>query len=155
MAGSKYAEMSSDLTITYEVSNSSNGLISIHFYYGEFIAGAAHPNSFQFTRNYDLYSKTFLTLDDVFIPGSQYLEKISDYCITYLEENGVLDWPETGANPIPENYETWNIQEDGILITFNPYQVAAYAAGPQWVLVPYSELAPFISEESPLNRMLQ
>ena len=148
-------ELGSDLFVDYEVFNASNGLLSIRFSFGEYIAGAAHPNSFQFTRNYDLYSKSFLTLDDLFTPGSQYLEKFSEYCIGYLEENGILDWPETGANPVPENYENWNIQQDGILITFNPYQVASYAAGPQWVLIPYSELEPYISEESPLKRLQQ
>ena len=148
-------ELGNEMAVTYDVMNASKGLISIRFNYFCYIAGSAHPNSYQFTKTYDLYTKSFLTLDDLFIPGSEYLQKLSEYSITYLEENGTLDWPETGANPVPENYENWNILEDGILITFNPYQVASYAAGPQQALVPYSELAAFIGEESTLNRLLQ
>ena len=42
-----------------------------------------------------------------------------------------------GAKPTPENYAVWNVSADGLVITFNEYQVAAYAAGPQEVVIPF------------------
>jgi hypothetical protein len=53
--------------------------------------------------------------------------------------------------PTPENYRNWNIATDGLMITFDEYQVAAYAAGPQTVVVPYSELQAVIDPASPLT----
>ena len=47
---------------------------------------------------------------------------------------------EDGAKPTADNYKNWNVTKKGLLITFPPYQVAAYAYGPQTVIVPYSLL---------------
>jgi hypothetical protein len=49
---------------------------------------------------------------------------------------------QTGADPTPENYQRWNLADDGFLVTFDVYQVAAYAAGPQTVTIPYADLRP-------------
>ncbi|RIK32332.1 MAG: hypothetical protein DCC56_00555 [Anaerolineae bacterium] len=38
----------------------------------------------------------------------------------------------------------------GFVITFDEYQVAPYAADPQTVTVPYSELKPLINQQGPL-----
>jgi hypothetical protein len=35
-------------------------------------------------------------------------------------------------------------------VTFDPYQVAPYAAGPQYVLVPYSALKDIIKADGPI-----
>jgi hypothetical protein len=42
------------------------------------------------------------------------------------------------------------ITKKGLWITFDPYQVAAYAAGPQTVLVPYSALKDIIKPDGPV-----
>jgi len=55
----------------------------------------------------------------------------------------VLEWEE-GALPAPENYQRWNITPDGLLISFDEYTVAPYAAVPQAVLVSYEVLKQLI-----------
>ena len=35
-----------------------------------------------------------------------------------------------GAEPRPENYQVWNFDFNGLLITFDQYQVMPYAYGP-------------------------
>ena len=45
-----------------------------------------------------------------------------------------------GAGALAKNFKSWNVTRKGILINFDPYQVAAYAAGPQEVLIPYGKL---------------
>jgi hypothetical protein len=42
-----------------------------------------------------------------------------------------------------------------LLITFDEYQVAAYAAGPQTVVVPYSELKGLIDPQGALGNFIQ
>ena len=39
---------------------------------------------------------------------------------------------------------------NGLLITFDEYQVAPYAAGPQIITVPYFELQILINQKGPL-----
>jgi hypothetical protein len=42
-----------------------------------------------------------------------------------------------------------------LLITFDEYQVAPYAAGPQKVAIPYSELRALINPQGPLGKLSQ
>ncbi|MGB7924961.1 MAG: RsiV family protein, partial [Pyrinomonadaceae bacterium] len=57
---------------------------------------------------------------------------------------------EEGAAAKEDNYGSWNITRKGLLITFDAYQVGPYAAGPQWVVVPYSALKEIIRADGPL-----
>jgi hypothetical protein len=57
---------------------------------------------------------------------------------------------DAGAGPRADNYRAWNITRKGLWITFDPYQVAAYAAGPQNILVPYSVLKDIIKPDGPI-----
>jgi hypothetical protein len=48
------------------------------------------------------------------------------------------------------NYQSWSITRRGLGINFDSYQVGPYAAGPQFVLVPYSTLKDLINPEGPV-----
>src|SRR5262249_30472423 len=93
-----------------------------------------------------------LKLADLFQPNSNYLKVISDYCIKEIKKLDVSDdeWIRNGAGPKLENYDSWNVTPEGLQITFDAYQVASYAAGPQEVTVPYSLLKPIINPDGPL-----
>jgi hypothetical protein len=41
------------------------------------------------------------------------------------------------------------------MITFDTYQVAPGAAGPQIVLVPYAELGDYIASDRPLGKFIE
>ncbi len=83
------------------------------------------------------------------------LDKIANYCIAQLKTRNIgFEAFTSGAQPTPENYGNWNITPDGLLITFDEYQVAAYAAGPQEVVVPYTELQSVIDPHGPLQGFL-
>ena len=97
-----------------------------------------------------------LTLGDLFLPNSDYLETIASYCITELSKQPGFDGPFTdGAKPTPENYRNWNITPDGLLITFDTYQVSPGASGPQQVLVPFPQLERAIDPQGPLAGISQ
>jgi hypothetical protein len=131
---------------------------------GSYSAGAAHPNSYSETVNFDLRNGKLLKLADLFQPGSKYLQTISAYCIADLKKQGKQkgpdsmlddDWIERGAGPDAENYGSWTVGKKGLEITFDSYQVAAYAAGPQHVLVPYSALKDLIKTDGPLAQFVK
>ena len=150
--------LDSTLDIGYEIRYATDDLISVEFTEGEYSRGAAHGNSSTTVLNYDVKSGKKLALADLFNPKSNYLSVISAYCIKALkdrskkENDSMLsdDLIQSGASPRADNYRAWSITKKGLWITFDPYQVAAYAAGPQNVLVPYSALKDIIKPDGPV-----
>jgi len=140
---------------SYEVLSPPGNLLSVKFDIYIYIDGAAHPNTHSRTVNYDLETGTDLSLDQLFLPGSNYLQVIANYCIAQLETRNIdFEAFASGADPTPANYSSWNITPDGLQINFDEYQVAAYAAGPQIVTVPYAELQSVIDPNGPLGNFL-
>ena len=147
--------MGSDLTVNYDIALAQDDLVSVKFDVGSYYMGAAHPNSYSEVINYDLKNGKELKLSDLFKPGAKYLQAIATYCIADLKkqgkDKGLTDEEiEKGAAASPKNYHSWTITKRGLGINFDSYQVGPYAAGPQFVLVPYSTLKDLINPDSPL-----
>jgi len=150
--------MGSDLTIAYSIALAQDDLVSIDFSVHTYYQGAAHPNQYAETLNYDLKNGKLLRVSDLFKPGAKYLQAIATYCIADLkkqaEQNGLMpEEIEKGAAAKSENYEAWTITKRGVGIEFDPYQVGPYAAGPQFVVVPYSTLKDLINPDGPLAQL--
>jgi hypothetical protein len=146
----------STLNVKYTLLSQIDDLWSFKFDFAFYSDGAAHPGLNSITLNYDLAQGKELALADLFLPNTDYLGAISKYCIAELSKQPFFDSPfAEGAQPKPENYRNWNITPDGLLITFDEYQVAPYAAGPQTITVPYSELNSLINPQGPLARFAQ
>ena len=149
--------MGSDLTISYTVVLAQDDLVSVEFEVSSYFQGAAHPNSYSETFNYDLKNGKQLKLTDLFKPGAKYLQAIANYCVADLKkqatEKGLTaEEIEKGAAAKADNYQGWTITKRGLGIYFDPYQVGPYAAGPQFVLVPYSDLKDLINPEGPAGQ---
>lgn len=144
----------STLTVNYSLPYAAQDVYSVSMVVEIYYAGAAHPMNYVLPVNFNLRTGKVLTLADLFKPGSDYLKIISDYCTQQLTEQhkDVFIFPE-GALPTEENYQTWTMRYDGLLVTFNPYQVTPYAAGRIDVLVPYYLLKPIFADDSPLQRV--
>ncbi len=147
--------MASDLSISYTVALAQDDLVSIDFEVSSYFQGAAHPNSYSETFNYDLKNGKQLKLADLFKPGAKYLQAIATYCIADLKkqatEKGLMtEEIEKGAAAKSDNYLGWTITRRGLGVDFDPYQVGPYAAGPQFVLVPYSDLKDLINPDGPI-----
>jgi hypothetical protein len=148
----------SSFDIQYQLIGQKGSIWSIQFNVNGYADGAAHPYHYAIPFNYDLQNAKQLTLDDIFLPNSNYLQTLSDYSKTELTSRniGFEDGFQQGAEPTAENYKNWNISNEGFLvITFNEYQVAAYAAGPQVVTIPLSSLGQIINSQGPLAPFLQ
>jgi len=149
----------SSLNIGYQVRLATDDLISVEFTQGQYSRGAAHGNSFTIVLNYDVKNSKRIALADLFNPKSNYLNVISAYSIKDLKEqskkNDMLmeDQIQDGAAARADNYKAWTITRKGLWITFDPYQVAAYAAGPQHVLIPYSALKPIVKPDGPIGNL--
>ncbi len=147
----------SDFDAAYEINYSSADVISVSFGISVYNAGAAHPNHYTMALNYDLASGRTLKLSDLFKPRSNHLQAISTYTVRELKKmlgsDADAEWIERGAAPDSENYRSWNITRRGLQLTFDPYQVAAYAYGEQVVLIPYAALRNVVNMDSPLGAL--
>ncbi len=150
--------LTSTLDSDYEIRLADDDLISIEFSESAYSRGAAHPNNYTTVLNYDVRNGKKLALADLFNAKSNYLKAISDFCIKDLkqqakkEKDSMLtdDMIQSGASARADNFNAWTIMKQGLWITFDPYQVAAYAAGPQQVLVPYSAVKDLIKVDGPI-----
>lgn len=157
-ADSPAESQDSSLNMGYDIRLATYDLISVEFTEATYEAGAAHGNSATTVLNYDVKNGKKLALADLFNSKSNYLSVISTYCISNLRDRAKRDQDamidedmmKTGAAPQASNYQACAITKKGLWVTFDPYQVAAYAAGPQHVLVPYSALKDIIKSDGPL-----
>ena len=130
---------SSFMWINYDVTLLNPQMASVRFYIDFYMAGAAHPNHYFKVVNFDLSETKTVSIKDLFVDPDTALAFLSKYCKTALDKP---DFPlfEEGLEVKEENFKNWNLTEKGLRLSFDPYQVAPYAAGPQEVLVPYAEL---------------
>lgn len=156
--------MNNYLEISYSVEHADNDLISVSFLEGSF-TGGAHPNYNFFTTTYDLKNGKELKLAELFKPGTKYLEVVSAYATKDLQSRKMPDSDENmglaqdsfdeGATAKADNYQHWNITKKGLMFTFAPYQVGPYAAGPQFVIVPYAVLKEIARPDGALAKMIK
>lgn len=149
--------MGSNIGVSYVVQLAQDDLISVEFDVEDYYQGAAHPNTFTEVVNYDLKNGKQLKLADLFKPGAKYLPAIANYCIADLKkqakEKGLeVSEIENGAAANAKNYRSWTITRKGLGVNFDAYQVGPYAAGPQYVLVPYSSLKDVINADGPVGQ---
>ena len=158
------SETGSDLGAGYTIALAQDNLISVQFDIGGYSAGAAHPNSYTDVINFDLRNGRQLKLSDLFKPGAKYLAALSSYCVQDLKKqskkkgaDGLLDddWIQRGAGSDANNFRSWTITKKGLGINFDSYQVGPYAAGPQYVLVPYTALKEIIKPDGPVAQFLK
>lgn len=112
--------------------------------------GGAHGNLTFATFTFDDANLRVIQLEDVFLPTATYMPTISAYVQADLNErlgeSSDSQWIADGTGENIDNYRSFVLTPDGILFLFAPYQVAAYAAGPQEVLVPWSVLSGLLAE---------
>ena len=150
----------STIDMRYEFRYATDSLISVGFTESTYSRGAAHPNSLTTVLNYDVKNNRKLALTDL-STARNYLSVIANYCLKELKDrqkkdpDSMLadDMIESGASARADNYNAWAITKKGLWITFDPYQVAPYAAGPQYVLVPYPVLKEIVKADGLIGGM--
>ena len=155
--------LGSSLEITGNASVISGTIYSAQIKEFSAVIGMAHPNTVIRSYNYCINSAGLLSdFSVLFLQQSDYLKYISDYCIAELKSNAqkygysnIDEMIETGASPDLNNFNTWNISEDMLLITFNAAQIAPYVFGIQTVSIPLINMTNMINPEGPLSFMFR
>lgn len=138
------ANISEALGISYRIYYSDDLLISLRLTHSVMALGQMHPIDYYETINYDLKKGRPLRERDVFKRG--YLKVCSEYSRKELKEKYELmssdEWSRDGTAPLPENFKNWNITPDGILISFEDYQIGPHSFGQAELIIPYPTLRP-------------
>ncbi len=135
----------------YSIYTANERLISLRLEFSTYVTGAAHPYSYVRTVNYDLQTGQPVFLDEVFKPGVDFLAFLSDFCRKDLHARGIAPLFEEGLTPTPDNFRSWVLTSEGLWIDFDPYQVAAYAVGPQHILVPFDQMDGMLADDGPVS----
>ena len=150
--------MSLENQIGYEIVLANNDLVSLIFSDYEFMGGAHGMTTYK-TLNYDLKNNRELALTDIVEPNSDYLKTISEYSIADLKKRvGEMsddEWIGKGAAADADNFSNWNLTKKGLMFTFEAYQVAAYAAGPQTVIIPYEKLKNVLRKDAVTTQFIK
>lgn len=147
------ASYRSYMWIGYDVEYLSKDLVSIRYLVEFYYAGAAHPGHYFKVINFDLKSGKDIRFDELFVDNGKALNFLSAYCRNQLEKKDIFLFEE-GLQPIRENFNNWNFESEGLRISFDPYQVAPYAAGSPSILVPYTQLDEYLDPKSPIGSIL-
>ena len=113
--------------------------------------GAAHPNHFSVMYNIDLKTGKLIQLEDLFKKGTKnQLNKIAEKL--FIKENGSEGWDfEQGQFELNSDFI---IQKDGLLFTFDAYEIGPYAAGDPFVFIPYTKIKKLLKDESVLKELI-
>ncbi|MDD4029293.1 MAG: RsiV family protein [Caldisericia bacterium] len=114
--------------------------------------GGAHPHEYSKALNIDFTKKTIVNTKDLFLSQSDFLKSISTIARSKLPQKlqnnqSTVDreWILQGTEPILDNYQNVCITPNGLLVTFDPYQVASYGDGLQSIEIPFSDLRNIIA----------
>jgi hypothetical protein len=131
------------LNIVYLIASSSHTVSYIFTIYQDTLG--AHGNTYFRTLTFNTRSGSLLSLSDIFLPGSNYLDSLSTLGRKLLPQNmgdmADSDMIARGTTPEEKNFQNFFFDNKDFVILFAPYEVAAYAAGPQTLRIPVSELA--------------
>jgi len=127
------------LNLEYVVYYSSTRIISLRLGRGLMETGQMHPIRYYETINYDLKQHRQLRATDIFKRG--YLKDFSTYSRKALTVHAwPRDWMMSGTSPVADNFGNWNIVPDGVLLSFEDYQVGPHSVGQPEIVVPFSVL---------------
>lgn len=137
------------LTITYE---EKPGDATVTYTFTLFLDTlGAHPNTFYRTFTFDRSTGAELKIQDLFLPKSDYLKRLSAIAEFELSKSlgdfTDIDYIRQGVTADALNFQSYAIDGKNLILIFPPYQVAPYAAGTQTVTVPLSQLKDILKPE--------
>lgn len=130
--------------LSYEIGRNDGRMFAVLFSNYTY-TGGAHPNSHFEAFNFLLPGGERVELAELITRRG--IERVSAMSIAQLkqklgEPDGMsdTDWIARGAGPNAKNFRNFILKPNELVVHFDAYQVAAYAAGPQETHIPLSRL---------------
>ena len=119
--------------------------------------GGAHPSSYSEGVNFDITTGEKLALRELATDGSAFTYYLRDTIINEIKTDSLRDSELTTEDffqdyedTLVQTFETepnWYVEDRGICIIFNTYELAPYAYGPIFVVFPWDEIKDYIDPE--------
>lgn len=138
--------------------------VSIYMGMEWYLRGSAHPSHTIDTYIFDYQNKKVVAVSDLFKQEANYLvllSKLSKEDLIAQSKQGDMGYMYDeamvidGTAPRVNNFSKMLPTKDGIVIYFDEYQVAPYAAGPQQVTIPYAKLKEIINPDGVIGTYKQ
>jgi hypothetical protein len=124
------------LDVSFDNIYAGPDVISVELLISEY-SGGAHPNTLYSAMSFDRTTGKKLTLDDALKMIGLTLQQLSDQASTTLAAKlGDGFQFRDGVAPTLDNFSAFLVSDKSVTFIFQPYQVAAYAAGAQQVTLP-------------------
>lgn len=144
-AGTAETESDSNISLAIETVNAARVTLSeSEWWYGH---GAAHGNYAVTYAHFLRQPMRGLVAEDVFA-GSEWADRLKPMIIDALAAQGAREdyWEDLGEiSKLIVDPARWNFSAEGITIQFQPYEVAAYAAGAPSATLGWDQVAPFLA----------
>ena len=114
--------------------------------------GGAHGNLYSFPFTYDLATGEPVRLEDLFAGGTAYLDTLAARVTERLVAERGSGWMfEDEIPPDAAYFTVFTLGADSLTLFFPPYAIAAYAAGPSRVALPYADLRGVLDAHGPVS----
>jgi len=140
------------MEMTFEVLHNDGTVLSILRELYENRSGA-HPSVVYFAETFAVESQGRLLLNNLFtVPEDVYLARLQDMILSQMDQretdDGVyyFDFAREQLLSLLDPMD-FALTEDSLLIFFDVYALAPYAAGPQFFYLPYSELSDILDTQ--------
>lgn len=108
--------------------------------------GGAHPQTYYEAFNWNHATRSPLTFDSLFKPGTKPLDVIYPEVNGYLsQQQGLIDAIPQAAGLDPANYQNFALTDDSLIFFFSQGEMFAESAGPVQASVPRAAVAPMLA----------
>lgn len=126
-----------EVNYSYLISYNKNGILSIPVDISTY-TGGAHGMTVRKSNNFDIHTGQKLLLKDLFAEGYNYKAIVDDIINTEISKNKD-NYFEGSFKGIKDDSDYF-LNNKGIVIYFQLYEIAPYAAGMPEFLIPYSKI---------------
>lgn len=134
----------------YEMKNNQRQVLSLSLSNYTYHQYAAHGMTYLKSLTFDLKKEQICKLEDLFIPGSDYVKQISNIVKQQIQQRNIPLL--NGFTEIKPNQDFY-IADKTIVIYFQLYEISPYVAGFPMFPISIFDLEKIIDEKGPLSRM--
>lgn len=135
----------------YEIKNNQRDVLSMSLSNYTYHYQAAHGLTVIKSLTFDLKEKKLSKLRDLFKPGSDYVQRLSELISTQIRQR---DMPILGEFKGIRPNQDFYIADKALIIYFQLYEITPYVFGFPMFPISVYDLQDLIDENSPLGRML-
>lgn len=146
-----YQDPTTEITGGYELKTNERGVLSLSIIIYWIVEHAAHGMTVINSLTFDITTGEQYELKDLFKPGSNYVEVLSDIVAKQIEERDIyLLEPFKEIKPNQDYY----IADKSLVLYFQLYELTAYAYGFPHFPISVYQIQDIVIEDGPLGRMV-